>query len=97
MSPPVPRSGVRGRAGLVDHEPVDDLSLHEYRDEVSDGTSVELVVYLVDGLLDALGRRVREPASKAIRKRVEGVGLVGLGHADKCSTDVALSTIVTDA
>ena len=77
-----------GRAGLPDHEVVDDLTLHEHGDEVTDGTSVELVVNLVDDLLDALGRRVREPASKAIRERVDGVDLFGLGHADKCSTRV---------
>ncbi len=86
MSPPVLVSGVLCRAGLLDQEAVDDLPLHEHGDEVSDGTSVELVVNLVDGLLDALGRRVREPASKAIRERIDGVDLFGLGHADKCST-----------
>jgi hypothetical protein len=76
---------------------VDHLTLDEYGDEVANGTSVELVMNLVDDLLDALGRRVREPASKTIRECVEGTELFGLGHADQCSTEAAVSTIATDA
>jgi hypothetical protein len=76
---------------------VDDLPLHEHRDEVTNGPSVELVVHFVDDLLDAFGRRVREPASKAIRQRVKGVDLFGLGHADKCSTSTGQPTIATGA
>jgi hypothetical protein len=85
------------RAWLPHHEVVDHLPLHEDGDEVADGTSVELLVNLVDDLLDALGRRVREPAPKTIRECVEGTELFGLGHADQCSTEAAGSTIATDA